>query len=595
MTFAFSLLLGFPLHAEDKAPVDWTKARKFWSFQPPRETAKLPPVTKAEWPQTRIDHFVLAEMEKRNLKPSSRASKRHLIRRLFFDLNGLPPTPEEVQSFLAKDLEEVVESLLGRRAFGERLASLWLNLSRYAEDQAHQVGSNTALAYPNAYRYRAWVIDAFNSDLPYDDFIRKQLAVDLLEPENKADLPALGYMGLGHKYYSRSRLEVQAEEWAEKVDTLSRSLLGLTVACAQCHDHKYDPITMKDYYGLAGVFASIKMVNKSPDGVYEKKGTKADKMSKATLHLVEDNEKATDLNVFLRGNVKDKGPMVPRRFLEVLAHDEASRFKNGSGRAELAEAIADPKNPLTARVFVNRMWAMLFGRGLVGSTSNFGQLGDRPTHPELLDDLSVRFMANGWSVKWLVRELVLSASYQQASAHHAGNAKIDESNTWLWRMGRRRLSVEQFRDAMIDVSGRLDREGGKSLELDDEKNLRRTVYSRVSRLQLNRTMMLFDYPDANVHASKRFDSTTAPQKLFVMNNPFVIDRARDFAQRLERGAANLSDRVDLAYRIAFGRDPSEGEKAMGLQFLSQEENGKMSALERYAQAIFAANEMMYLD
>ncbi|MGB0581426.1 MAG: DUF1549 domain-containing protein, partial [Limisphaerales bacterium] len=292
--FAVLPLLSASLLAGEESAVDWGKARKFWSFQSPT-AGTLPTVERADWPQTRVDHFVLAELEQRELTPSARATKRHLIRRLFFDLNGLPPASPEMEDFLKQDVEQVVESLLGRRAFGERLASLWLNLSRYAEDQAHQVGSNTTLAYPNAYRYRAWVIEAFNSDLPYDEFIRKQLAVDLLEPDNKQDLAALGYMGLGHKYYSRGRLEVQAEEWAEKVDTVSRSLLGLTVACAQCHDHKYDPITMKDYYGLAGVFASIKMVNKSADGVYEKKGAKADKMHQDTLHLIEDNEAATDL------------------------------------------------------------------------------------------------------------------------------------------------------------------------------------------------------------------------------------------------------------------------------------------------------------
>ena len=583
----------------DDAPIDWRAARQFWSFKAPVR-AELPRIRQADWPAVRVDHFVLAAMEKRGLSPSVSAPRRQLIRRLCFDLTGLPPTSVELDGlsgWLGGDLDyaALVDELLNRRGFGERMASLWLNISRYAEDQAHMVGSNSALTYPNAYRYRAWVIDAFNRDLPYNDFIRHQLAIDLLEPDNKGDLAALGFMGLGHKFYSRGNLEVQAEEWAEKVDTVSRSLLGLTVACAQCHDHKYDPVTMKDYYGLAGVFANLKMVNKSAAGVYEEKNTKADKMHADTLHLVEDVATAKDLNIFLRGDVKSKGPVAPRKFLQVLSAGDGVKFTAGSGRAGLAEQIASRKNPLTARVFVNRVWAMLFGRGLVGTTSNFGQLGDRPSHPELLDDLAVRFMANSWSVKWLVRELVMSATYRQSSDLHSGNLAIDEANRYLWRMNRRRLSIEQFRDAVLTVAGSLDPAGGKSLGLNDPVNLRRTVYARVSRLELNKTLMLFDYPDANVHSSRRFDSTTAPQKLYAMNNPFMLARAKDFAGRLERAGEANFERVDAAYRIAYGRSPGEAERALGLKFLSLEADGEMSALERFAHALLAANEMIYID
>jgi len=590
------LSLSLPLGAEE-AGVDWARAREFWAFQAPRPSA-APKVKDPRWPRTKVDRFLLAAMEQRGLQPSQPAPDRQLLRRVFFDLTGLPPTPGELRRWA--DLsggayERLVDELLNRRAFGERMASLWLNLSRYAEDQAHLVGKNTSLFYPNAFRYRQWVIDAFNRDLPYDEFIRYQLAIDRIDPDNRSDLAALGFMGLGHKYYSRSRLDVQAEEWAEKVDTLTRSLLGLTVACAQCHDHKYDPVTMRDYYALAGVFANLKMVNKSPDGVYEKKNAKAEEMSDQTLHLVEDAEEIKDLNIFLRGDVESKGPVVPRGFPRILSHGRTIAFTEGSGRRELAEAIASRENPLTARVMVNRLWAMVFGRGLVGTPSNFGQLGERPTHPELLDDLAVRFMDHGWSIKWLLRELVLSAAYRQSSAHNAANAARDESNRYLWRMNRRRLTIEQFRDAVLQASGAFDPAGGKSLELDDEKNLRRTVYSRVSRRQLNRTLMLFDYPDANVHAAGRVVSTTAPQKLYVMNNPFMIQRARDFAARLRRLADNDSDRIAAAYRIAYARPPSEAEQALGLKYLGMEDDGKMTALERYAQALLAANEMIYLD
>ena len=597
----FSLIIsaGMPsfLCGADPAPVDWKVARQHWSFVSPQAQV-LPTVKDKTWPQQRVDHFILARLEAKDLTPSRPADPRTLVRRLTFDLTGLPPTPEQVQAFLNDTApgayERLVDATLGSRAFGERMASLWLNLARYAEDQAHQVGGNTALNFPNAWKYRDWVIAAFNADLPYDAFIKKQLAVDLSEPKNRADLPALGFLGLGHKLYARSRLDVQAEEWAEKVDTVSQTFLGLTVACARCHDHKFDPITARDYYAMAGVFASVQMVNMRPDGKVEKDGAKAEEMDKAVLHVVRD-DKPHDLPVYDRGDVESPGTMVPRGWLQVLSKDQPMTFKQGSGRAELADLIADRGNPLTARVLVNRMWDMLFGSPLARTTSNFGAMGDKPTHPELLDDLAVRFMEDGWSVKRLVRELVLSATYRQSSSGSAANAQLDEANENFWRMNRRRLGIEPFRDAVLSVAGRLVVEDGRSEKLDDPAAHKRTVYSQISRRELNKTLMLFDYPDANVHAARRSTSTTPTQKLFVMNSPFIIDQAKSLANRLQRSADGDAERIRNAYELLFARQPEAEEAALALDFLKQPAVQGLSPWEQLAQALLATNEMMWLD
>ena len=586
-------------HADaETAPIDWDAARRHWSFIQP--AAQEPPEVKdGAWPRERVDHFILARLEKNDLTPSPEADARTLIRRVTFDLNGLPPTPAEVKAFLADKRPDayarLVDGLLGRRAFGERMASLWLNLARYAEDQAHQVGSNTTLNYPNAWRYREWVIAAFNANLPYDAFIRKQLAVDLLEPENKADLPALGFLGLGHKLYARSRLDVQAEEWAEQVDTVSQTFLGLTVGCARCHDHKFDPITTHDYYAMAGVFASMTKVSLRPDGKDEDSKANADKIDPGTLHIVRD-DKPHDLPVYERGDVESPGATVPRGYLQVLSRGEPEKFQKGSGRAELADRIADPTNPLTARVFVNRMWDMLFGKPLARNTSNFGATGDKPTHPELLDDLAARFAQGGWSVKQLVRELVLSATYQQSSQGSEANVQLDEANTHFWRMNRRRLEIEQYRDAVLAVAGDLQREGGRSLEVDAADHHKRTLYSKVSRRELNKTLMLFDYPDANVHAAGRSSSTTPTQKLFVMNSPFIISEARSLAARLQSLPGDDGARIRHAYALLFSREPETEEVSLAHEFLQQTATDtNMSGWGQLAQALLATNEMLYVD
>ena len=587
-------------NAENKAEaqIDWAMAREWWAFQSPTK-AELPQINQAAWPSRRIDHFVLAKLEAKKLSPSPAATKHTLARRLYLDLTGLPPTPEKMRAFLGDETdgayEMLVEKLMQRTAYGERLASMWLNKARYAEDQAHQVGGNTAFFYPNAFKYRKWVIDAFNNDLPYDDFIRKQLAADLEKDKSVTDLPALGFIGLGHKFYNRNRLTVKAEEWSEQVDTLTRAFLGLTVACAQCHDHKYDPVTQKDYYALAGVFASTDLVDRMEDGSEIKKDSEAHKKRIGTIHIVRDT-KPKDLHVFLRGNTETKGDLVKRRFLKVLAQNEPKSFTQGSGRLELAEAIADPNNPLTARVIVNRVWSIFFGRGLVATPSNFGQLGSLPSHSELLDDLAVRFMENNWSIKWLVRELVLSSTYQQNSQIISRNELIDPANIYLWRMNRRRLSVEQWRDSILAASNNLDRRGGESLELTDAKNVRRTIYGRVSRKKLSDILIQFDYPDANVHSAKRSDTTTAIQKLFIINSSFMVEQAKGLAKRItgDSSATDLTH-IQSTYALLYNRQPTREETDLGLAFLRLPTEGKLTRWEQYSHALLAANEMMFVD
>src|SRR5688572_8701566 len=369
--------------------IDWQAARQYWCFKSP-VASRRPVVKSKQWARRAIDWFILAGLEREKLSPSKEADRRTLIRRLTYDLTGLPPTPEEVESYMTdrsdRTYERLVERLLASSRFGERMASLWLPLVRYAEDQAHQVGSDTKFFYPNAHKYRSWVIEAFNRDLPYNQFVKLQLAADSYlgvrptsapeatdegdVPESEADkantqhptpntiipqdLAALGFLGLGPKYYNRGKIEVMADEWEDRVDTVSRTFLGLTVACARCHDHKFEPVTQRDYYALAGVFASTKMINRRPDGAAEKTNAMADKMDSGTLHVVEDGP-PSNLNVFLRGNPENKGPVAERRFLQVLSPGEPQSFKDGSGRKELADSIADRRNPLTARVIVNRV------------------------------------------------------------------------------------------------------------------------------------------------------------------------------------------------------------------------------------------------
>jgi Protein of unknown function (DUF1553)/Protein of unknown function (DUF1549)/Planctomycete cytochrome C len=641
--------MGAPDPRDGKATIaakeiDWDQAKKFWAFQPPIKSP-LPKVKDADWPQRDIDHFILAELEKRQLKPVGPASKRDLLRRATFGLIGLPSTSEEMDGFLNDDSPEafskVIDRLLASPHYGERWARYWLDVSRYAEDKALAFVNSR----PHAYRYRDWVVQALNSDMPYDRFVRLQIAGDLVkdpEPDPFVKLAGLGFQGLGAEYHRGSvGAQVIADELDDRIDTLTRGLLGLTVACARCHDHKYDPIPTRDYYSLATAYngsnlemrlladaqsverfrvwekkvkeaeARVKAADKERKSSKDKEGAQKEYDNrKAELeglkkeappplpiaHVITGGGQA--MRVYRGGNVERQGEPAPPGYLRVLSQTDkpASKFT----RLELAEVIASPKNPLTARVIVNRVWHYHFGRGIVGTPSNFGQLGDRPTHPELLDTLAVRFMENGWSLRWLHREIILSRAYQLSSANAPANAEKDPENLYLWRHTPARLDFEAWRDSWLAVSGRFDRKlGGPSLDLSKADNVRRTLYAKISRVEPNALMTLFDFPDSNVTSARRNVTTVPQQQLFVLNSDFTIQTAKAFANRLEKMAPGEDERIALAFRLAYGRDPSDAEKRASAEFLrearTQQPADRLNAWEQFAQAILASNEFLWVD
>ena len=590
------------------APTDWNAARQFWSFQPPSRhplpavsmsAVSMSTVPNDSWIRQPIDAFILAKLVGAGLEPNGAADRRTLIRRVSFDLTGLPPAAEDVAGFVHDEhplaYERLVDRLLSSPQYGERWARLWLDIARYAEDQAHIVGNDRSLCYPNAYLYRDWVVAAFNQDMAYDEFVKRQLAADLVSPDDKASHAALGFLGLGPKYYRRNAPEVMADEWEDRVDIVSRGLLGLTVACARCHDHKFDPIPTHDYYALAGVFASTEMFNRPLDDKAELGKNGQAKEVQHAMHIVRDID-VQNLPVHIRGDVKNKGPVVNRRFLQVLSTADAAPFQRGSGRLDLADAIIDRGNPLTARVIVNRIWAQFFGRPLVATPSNFGSLGEKPSHPELLDDLAVRFMDGGWSLKELQRELVLSATYRQSTDSDPRRQGVDPANVLLWRMNRRRLSIEAWRDAVLSIAGQLDlRMGGPSIDPENPAQGRRTVYSEVSRLKLSPLLALFDFPDPNAHSERRSETTTPLQKLFVLNSQFMVRQAESLATRIASISSDDTARITAGYSAVFSRAPTADELRMAHEFLTSCGEGDSTRWVQFAQVLLASNELFMID
>jgi hypothetical protein len=660
---------GVPLPEKTTAPrgkrsIDLAEGKKFWSFQPLRPIT--PPALKnPSWPRRRIDTFLLAALEQHGLSPSAAASRRVLFRRVTFDLTGLPPTPAEVEAFVNdqsdRAYESLVERLLASPRHGERWARFWLDLARYCD-----VGEPWSDNKGQAYLYRDWVVRALNADLPFDQFVQRQLAADQMPEATPADRAALGFVGLSPTYWKELKLDkdviktVVAEEWEERIQAVTGTFLGLTVACARCHDHKFDPITTQDYYALAGVFASTRAAGRpllpdalarpvakaheemralqgritdlqakkpAPPAVQKQIGELqarieqlrrtpgfdaplAPAVEDSALYVLPDGPHRTrleyrpgasqDVVVQIRGNPARPGAVVPRRFLAVLSPGEPRPFQKGSGRRELARAIVTEGGPLAARVIVNRVWQHHFGTALVATPSDFGVQGARPTHPELLDDLAARFVAAGWSLKWLHREIMLSAAYRQASTHDGRKYDRDPDNRWLWRMNRRRLEVEAWRDAMLAVTGSLRGElGGPALDLGDPNNHRRTIYGRVQRRELHDMLRLNDFPDPTGHSPRRIPTTTPLQQLFVLNSPFMRQQAAALVRRLKGEApGGVAAQVQRAYCLLYGRCATNAQAKWAIEFLTggQPDRPVSDGLwEQYGQVLLGSNEFLFLD
>ncbi len=782
--------------------------RKLWSLQALKDPAQ-PMVKDPRWSKDPIDKFVFAKYEEQGLKPAGPATKHDLIRRATVDLTGLEPTQEEIDAF-EKDnspdaFAKVVDRLLASPHYGERWGRVWLDVARYGEDDYRSLepGTRGVRSYSNAYAYRDWVIDAFNDDLPYDKFVKAQIAGDLMDEKVRYKmLPATGFLGLGPWYYDNGSYEVtRADERHDRVDVVTRGFLGLTVACARCHNHKYDPIPQSDYYSLAGVFyntvyeeyptapksvieaytkledeidAKNKVLqeeqsNLSSDlartyalqtsdylqGVFEVTGQpKRDKaqvveqrkldyevldrwikyMEKPTtkyhnkdawqammkknggnaqeakkladqfqqeltdamlakadidaqnniikdkdvqgtkpkkrtdkpsnfesnrdfnpgswlrllsmpeeqgnfyqevfvrevkdsddpnammamgggrnqgggvltfrgwalntrvgpesqarlkalqddidalkkkldaakypfVHGVEDAENPVDLRLAVRGDAMHLGPEVPRHFLTILSDGAPKPFKEGSGRLELAEDIV--KQPIAMRVIVNRIWKEHFGTGIVNTPSNFGQAGERPTNPELIEYLANEFVKNGMSIKKLQREIMLSQVYQLSTQDDETDYAKDSGDRYYWRANRKRLTAEELRDSVLQVAGNLDLTlGGPSEDLTPTF-LRRTVYGKVSRVRLDTYLQTFDFPTPNISAEKRFTTTVPLQRLFLMNSDFMQIESEDLAKRVANEPDNTA-RIKKVYSIAFGRAPTADEIKLGLDYLHNE-------------------------
>ncbi len=643
-----------------------------WSFSP-LQPQPLPKTEREDWIQTRLDAFILARLEATGLAPSPAADPRRLQRRLSFDLIGLPPSPAQWESFraraqinLATAVHEEIDRLLASPHYGERWARHWLDLARYTDKTASWLKLSDV-----AWRYRDWVVSALNRDLSYPEFVIQQLANDLIEGGDPRDNAALGFLGLSPTYWKELQLPPEvikttvADEWEERMDAVGRTFLGLTLGCARCHDHKTDPITQRDYYAIAGVFASTRIADRpmmkarrwapiqtarqTVAGLEEQRvklenKVKANDLSKDERSAIEtritglsrdilkiktstpdyhaptvngvldsalyvepadgghgtklvlQDRQARDLHLHRRGNPNRPGALVPRRFLGVFPghSDQPRRLTSGSGRLELAQAIVTEAAPLSSRVIVNRIWQHHFGRGLVTTPSELGHSGEPPSHPQLLDDLAYRFVEHGWSLKWLHREILASATWQQGNDNPRSH-QLDPNNLSLARMDAQRLEIEAWRDAMLLVTGTFDsRTGGPSVDLSDSKNARRTIYGTVHRRDLSQILRVHDFPDPTAHSPKRTPTLTALQQLFSLNAPFLHERAAALADRLIKSALATEQRIEWGYRHLFQRVPTDAEMQLALRFLDSATDSREAWIQ-YAHSLLAGNEFLFIE
>jgi hypothetical protein len=642
--------------------------KNHWAWQPLAKVSP-PAVVNDAWAKSDLDRFILAKLESQKLAPVGDAERRDLIRRVTFDLTGLPPTVAEIQTFLADDsslaFEKLVDCLLASSAFGERWGRHWLDVARYGES----TGSARNLPMPHSWRYRDYVIDAINADKPYDQFIREQIAGDLLpadSPEQRNEqLIATGFLALGVKDVNqRFKVRYIMDNVDEQIDTVTRSILALTASCARCHDHKFDPIPTKDYYALAGIFqssdlcaglknkmggggldyydssllltisgqsetktdaaekvatlkeqletakAEFERLKTAPAGAEKaengqpKRQVARQKMTKlqqqlqalndpamlgAVAYGVRDGKVIADTEIRIRGEAEKLGPVVQRGFLSVVPVENAQPVNvEQSGRLELAQWLSSADNPLTSRVFVNRVWQKLFGEGLVKSVDNFGVTGDVPSHPELLDYLAGQFVRDGWSLKKLVRSVVLSRTYQLSSAESTSLRQIDPANRLVWRHSPRRLTAEEIRDASLVATGSLNpsrpaQATAKSLKVIEIRNNgpeaakiaeealsspHRSVYLPLVRGLTPTSLAVFDPAEQGMVSGQRDATTVAPQALYLLNDPFVRQQAVALATRVCRSKSDNAERIALAYEAVLGRPATTAEVARAENYLA---------------------------
>jgi hypothetical protein len=743
---------GSSTATSDYPAYDFDEARKFWSFQPLKDH-RPPEVKNRAWVKSPIDRFILAKLEEKGLRPAADANKRALIRRATFDLTGLPPTPEEVEAFLKdtspKAFEKVIDRLLDCHAYGEKWGRHWLDVVRYADT----AGDNSDYPVIAAYRYRNYVIESFNKDEPYDQFIREQMAGDLLTTDADIDksrqekIIATGYLAISRRFGSRNKeMNLTIDD---TIDNLGKTFLGLSVSCARCHDHKFDPIPQRDYYALYGVFNSMRysfpgaeiyphpaeMValvsgkeaenfyarqkelsdiddaierlksergvaarNKKMKDEAEAKAAAPDSTSKETMPsetkrdnqtggalVQEDKSEAgensgklpadydrdsadhqqaqaskrmpeeveaewtrvrqrrtelhasytnvpkayavieglpTNARIHRKGDPKSLGDEVPRGFLTVMNPARAPQVPKshgGSGRELLAEWLVDAKNPLTARVIVNRIWAYHFGKGIVQTPNDFGARGGRPTHPELLDWLASRFIQGGWSIKKMHRMIMLSHAYRMASesVEARRNSTIDVNNDYLWRFNRRRLEAEEIRDSVLAISGSLDRTMGGEHPFPPEPtwkfsqhvqffavydNNRRSVYLMQQRLKKHPFFEIFDGADTNATTDNRGQSVTPVQALFLMNSPFMHEQSERFAARVIADHNTLPEQINYIFSLAYGRAPRLEELREAQDYLRQTRQELQASgapvektLASYLRVVMSSNEFLYVD
>jgi len=611
--------------------------RDGWSLQPVRRPS-IPNVQNPERVRNPIDAFIQARLEREGWTPAPEADRRTLLRRLHVDLTGLPPTFEEVESFVtdtaADAYESRVDRLLASPQFGERWGRYWLDVVRYAET----CGYERDQVKPQVWKYRDWVIRAFNDDLPYDRFVRDQLAGDEVPGNNESSWIATGFLRLGTwNDEPNDPQEYKYERLEDMVHATSTAFLGMTVKCARCHDHKFDPITQLDYHRVAAAF----WTGYIQPGQGTLGGPDPKKLPYDVLAWTDTSREPAPFHFLKKGDPHRPGDVVEPGFLSMIpALDRAMappppEAKTSGRRRQLAEWITDPANPLTARVWVNRLWLHHFGQGLVRSPDNFGFTGDPPTHPELLDWLADELVQGGWKSKPLHKRIVMSATYRQDSVHPAGDeyARRDAGNRLAWHANRRRLDADALRDSLLFVAGTLDlrRAGGPSfspvigadalegLSMKDqawkasppEEQGRRSVYSFLKRSLLPPFATVFDFPDTTLPCGQRDVTVVAPQALAMLNNAFVHEQSANLALRVASKVTSETPRIELAFQCALGRSPSRGEISLARSHVSKQiahlqanpppspgsglKPPEIQALTSLCHVLLNSNEFLYVD